>query len=238
MEASAPLDRERRARAAGVAAARALARRAAAVRCDHVLLRRLPLRVLLSARARHQRPLQDRPRTNRRSAMGAAIAGLLLRRGDRLPSRRAPPVSDVLLAGIVALVMTLAAVALQFYEYTTLGFGAASGGYAAVFFGWTAWYAVLALVGAYWIEIQVASLLRERPARASDARGARACPPTTTSCCARVSRHPPSTGPTSWRSAWSRSSSSTSSDAMDLGNWSWDPSLFYVVPAALLYCAR
>ena len=61
-------------------------------------------------------------------------------------------------AGIVALVCTLAAVALQFYEYTTLSFGAASGGYAAVFFGWTAWYAVVALIGACWIEIQVASL--------------------------------------------------------------------------------
>ncbi len=93
--------------------------------------------------------------------LGATIAGLFLVGAIvyRLAARRP---ADVLLAGIVALVTTLAAVALQFYEYTTLGFGAASGGYAAVFFGWTAWYAVLALVGVYWIEIQVASLLRER----------------------------------------------------------------------------
>lgn len=93
-------------------------------------------------------------------AMGTTIAGLLLIGAIvyRLAAHR--PSVDVLAAGIVALVCTLAAVALQFYEYTTLSFGAASGGYAAVFFGWTAWYAVLALIGAFWIEIQVASLLR------------------------------------------------------------------------------
>jgi heme/copper-type cytochrome/quinol oxidase subunit 3 len=95
---------------------------------------------------------------------GTAIAGLLVLGAIiyRLAARR--PFADVLPAGIVALLCTLAAVALQFYEYTTLHFGAASGGYAAVFFGWTAWYAVLALVGAYWIETQVASLVRRRGA--------------------------------------------------------------------------
>jgi heme/copper-type cytochrome/quinol oxidase subunit 3 len=95
-------------------------------------------------------------------AYGTAIAGLLLIGAIvyRLAARR--PFSDVVPAGIVALLCTLAAVALQFYEYTTLSFGAASGGYAAVFFGWTAWYAVLALIGAFWIEIQVASLVRLR----------------------------------------------------------------------------
>jgi heme/copper-type cytochrome/quinol oxidase subunit 3 len=92
--------------------------------------------------------------------LGIAVAGLLLIGAIvyGLAARR--PFSDVLPAGIVALLCTLAAVALQFYEYTTLHFGAASGGYAAVFFGWTAWYAVLALIGAFWIEIQVASLVR------------------------------------------------------------------------------
>ena len=58
--------------------------------------------------------------------------------------------------------MALAAVVLQFVEYTTLDFGASSGGYAAVFFGWTATYAIVALMGLYWIEIQVASLWRVR----------------------------------------------------------------------------
>jgi heme/copper-type cytochrome/quinol oxidase subunit 3 len=93
--------------------------------------------------------------------LGAAIAGLFLAGAViyRLAARRP---DDVLVAGSVALAATLAAVGLQFYEYTTLTFGAASGGYAAVFFGWTAWYAVLALMGAYWIEVQVAGLLRWR----------------------------------------------------------------------------
>src|ERR1700730_15546160 len=92
---------------------------------------------------------------------GTAIAGLLLIGAIvyRLAARR--PSADVLVAGIVALLCTLAALALQFYEYTTLRFGASSGGYAAVFFGWTACYAVLALVGAYWIEVQVATLVRQ-----------------------------------------------------------------------------
>ncbi|HEV2981733.1 MAG TPA: hypothetical protein VGX51_09900 [Solirubrobacteraceae bacterium] len=94
--------------------------------------------------------------------LGTAIAGLLLIGAIvyRLAARR--PFADMLPAGVVALLCTLAAVALQFYEYTTLGFGASSGGYAAVFFGWTACYAVAALAGVYWIEIQVASLVRRR----------------------------------------------------------------------------
>jgi len=94
--------------------------------------------------------------------LGVAITGLLLIGAIvyRLAARRS--FADVATAGIVALLCTLAAVALQFYEYTTLHFGAASGGYAAVFFGWTAWYAVVALMSVFWIEIQVASVLRRR----------------------------------------------------------------------------
>jgi heme/copper-type cytochrome/quinol oxidase subunit 3 len=86
---------------------------------------------------------------------GTAIAGLLLLGAlvYRLAARR--PFADVLPAGIVALLCTLAAVALQFYEYTTLR------------------YAVAALIGACWIEIQVASLVRLR-AGASERRPQRA----------------------------------------------------------------
>jgi heme/copper-type cytochrome/quinol oxidase subunit 3 len=69
---------------------------------------------------------------------------------------------DELAAGIIAVVCSLVAIALQFFEYTQIGFGAASGGYAAVFFGWTATYAIVALFGIYWIETQVASLWRVR----------------------------------------------------------------------------
>jgi heme/copper-type cytochrome/quinol oxidase subunit 3 len=69
---------------------------------------------------------------------------------------------DEFIAGAIAVVFSLAAIALQFVEYTQLDFGAASGGYAAVFYGWTATYAIVALMGVYWIEIQVASLWRVR----------------------------------------------------------------------------
>lgn len=69
---------------------------------------------------------------------------------------------DVLLAGVMAIVSSLIAVGLQFFEYTKLDFGASQGGYAAVFFGWTALYAIVALFGVYWIEIQIASLWRVR----------------------------------------------------------------------------
>jgi heme/copper-type cytochrome/quinol oxidase subunit 3 len=69
---------------------------------------------------------------------------------------------DVLLAGTLAIVFSLVAVGLQFFEYTKLDFGASQGGYAAVFFGWTALYAIVALFGLYWIEIQIANLWRVR----------------------------------------------------------------------------
>ncbi len=54
----------------------------------------------------------------------------------------------------------LAAVALQCIEYTTVDFGAASGGYASVYFGWTAMYSVAVLLAMYWLEVQVATAAR------------------------------------------------------------------------------
>ena len=69
---------------------------------------------------------------------------------------------DALALGRGALVLALLAVVLQVIEWTTLGFGPASGGYASVFIGWTSMYAVFALFCAYWIETQVASLWRTR----------------------------------------------------------------------------
>ena len=93
---------------------------------------------------------------------GIAIAALFLFSAViyRLAARR--PAGDSMAAGMIAVVMGLAAVVLQFVEYPALDFGAAQGGYAAVFFGWTATYAIVALMGLYWIEVQVASLWRVR----------------------------------------------------------------------------
>ncbi len=94
--------------------------------------------------------------------IGIAVAALFLASAViyRLAARR--PAGDSLAAGALAIVMGLAAVVLQFIEYTVLDFGASQGGYAAVFFGWTVTYAIVALMGLYWIEIQVATLWRVR----------------------------------------------------------------------------
>jgi heme/copper-type cytochrome/quinol oxidase subunit 3 len=94
--------------------------------------------------------------------IGIAIAALFFFSAViyRLAARR--PAGDEMAAGMVAVGMGVIAVGLQFFEYTVLDFGAAQGGYAAVFFGWTATYAIAALMGLYWIEVQVASLWRVR----------------------------------------------------------------------------
>jgi heme/copper-type cytochrome/quinol oxidase subunit 3 len=94
--------------------------------------------------------------------IGLAVAALFLFSAViyRLAARR--PAGDSMAAGMIAVLMGVAAVVLQFVEYTVLDFGASQGGYAAVFFGWTATYAIVALMGLYWIEVQVASLWRVR----------------------------------------------------------------------------
>lgn len=89
------------------------------------------------------------------------LSGLFLALAARRPS-------DELSMGGAALVLGLIGVGLQFLEYAFLGFGPASGGYASVFFGWTATYALAALWGIYWIEINVAALWRARRAEATD----------------------------------------------------------------------
>jgi heme/copper-type cytochrome/quinol oxidase subunit 3 len=80
----------------------------------------------------------------------------------RLTARR--EFGDAMAGGLIAVVLGVGAVVLQFVEYIVLDFGATQGGYAAIFFGWTATYAIIALMGLYWIEIQVASLIRVRRA--------------------------------------------------------------------------
>jgi heme/copper-type cytochrome/quinol oxidase subunit 3 len=94
--------------------------------------------------------------------LGVAVMALFL--GGAVIYRLAVKRSEVdeVAAGIIAVVFALLAIALQFFEYTTLDFGAASGAYASVFFGWTATYAIVALFGVYWIETQVASMWRVR----------------------------------------------------------------------------
>ena len=93
--------------------------------------------------------------------LGVAIMASLLLSGVifRLTSRRP---ADMLSGAIVSIVLALIALVLQVVEWTTLGFGPASGGYASVFIGWTATYALFIVFGIYWIETQTASLWRAR----------------------------------------------------------------------------
>jgi hypothetical protein len=93
--------------------------------------------------------------------LGVTIMGLLLLSGIlwRVGWMRR---EDTISTGIVAIVLAVAAVVLQFVEYTTLGFGPTNGAYASVFIGWTVTYALGAICAIYWIETQVATLWRAR----------------------------------------------------------------------------
>ncbi|HEY2316917.1 MAG TPA: hypothetical protein VGH67_01345 [Solirubrobacteraceae bacterium] len=93
--------------------------------------------------------------------LGTAIVVSLL--ASAAAMRAAATRSDLTVsAGGAALGLALLSVVLQVVEWTTLGFGPGSGGYASVFVGWTAFYAVLTLVCAFWIETQVATAWRRR----------------------------------------------------------------------------
>jgi heme/copper-type cytochrome/quinol oxidase subunit 3 len=63
---------------------------------------------------------------------------------------------------IGALLLGLAAVALQCIEYTVQRFGPTDGAYASVFCAWTAFFAIAVLTTMYWLETQVATELRAR----------------------------------------------------------------------------
>jgi heme/copper-type cytochrome/quinol oxidase subunit 3 len=65
-------------------------------------------------------------------------------------------------AGGAAVGLALLSIVLQVIEWTTLGFGPASGGYASVYVGWTGCYTVFMLFMVYWMETQVATVWRRR----------------------------------------------------------------------------
>jgi heme/copper-type cytochrome/quinol oxidase subunit 3 len=90
------------------------------------------------------------------SGLGVAIVVAVALSAAVARAGRAQPVR----AGALAIVLGLIAVALQCIEYTSVDFGPASGGYASVFFGWTALYSVMVLVAMYWLEVQVATVAR------------------------------------------------------------------------------
>jgi heme/copper-type cytochrome/quinol oxidase subunit 3 len=65
-----------------------------------------------------------------------------------------------LVAGGAALGLGLAAVGVQCWQYTALGFGPGDGGYASVYLGWTGFFAIFALGAMLWLETLLASALR------------------------------------------------------------------------------
>jgi heme/copper-type cytochrome/quinol oxidase subunit 3 len=87
---------------------------------------------------------------------GAAVLwlGLRDRRAERGPQWR--------IKGAVALVLAIAAIALQVVEWFSAGFGPADGGYASVYIGWTAFIVLFGVGAVFWLETTLASSIRYR----------------------------------------------------------------------------
>jgi heme/copper-type cytochrome/quinol oxidase subunit 3 len=62
--------------------------------------------------------------------------------------------------GLAALLLGLAAVAVQCWQYTDLAFGTEEGGYASVYLGWTGAFALFAFGAMIWLEILLATARR------------------------------------------------------------------------------
>jgi hypothetical protein len=80
--------------------------------------------------------------------------GLADHRAGRRPAWR--------VKGALALTAGLAAVGLQLAEWATIGFGPADGGYASVFFGWTAFNLMFVVGATFWLETVLATSIRYR----------------------------------------------------------------------------
>ncbi len=91
--------------------------------------------------------------------LGIAIVVVLILSAVLLRAAASNP-AVAIRAGLGAMLLAVLAVVLQAVEWSTLGFGPASGGYASVYIGWTAFYSVFALGCIYWIETQVATAWR------------------------------------------------------------------------------
>lgn len=93
--------------------------------------------------------------------LGVAVLVCLLASALALRIAVERPALTVRLGGL-ALSLAFLSVILQVIEWTTLGFGPASGGYASVYVGWTIFYSLGTLFCCYWIETQVATAWRRR----------------------------------------------------------------------------
>jgi heme/copper-type cytochrome/quinol oxidase subunit 3 len=59
--------------------------------------------------------------------------------------------------GIAALLLGLAAIGVQCWQYTDLGFGPGDGSYASVYLGWTGFFSLVAFIVLIWLEMLLAS---------------------------------------------------------------------------------
>jgi heme/copper-type cytochrome/quinol oxidase subunit 3 len=85
--------------------------------------------------------------------VAAARAALLL------PTFWRPAAGATLLLG-------LAAIALQCWQWAHLGFGPTDGGYASVYLGWTGFFTIFVLGAMYWLETILVTAVRTRVAAA------------------------------------------------------------------------
>ena len=65
-------------------------------------------------------------------------------------------------AAAAGLLLGLAAVAVQCWQYTDLGFGTEEGGYASVYLGWTGFFSIVVFGTMLWLETIVATAWRNR----------------------------------------------------------------------------
>jgi len=92
-----------------------------------------------------------------------ALSAIIMWIGARRPG-------DSVANGVVAIGLALLGVVLQFFQYSTLGFGPSSGGYASVFFGWTSLTAISVIGCLYWMETVVVTLWRAQKNGFADTR--------------------------------------------------------------------
>lgn len=93
-------------------------------------------------------------------AAAIVAAAVLIRLG--LIDQRARRRAAWRLKGAAAAVLLVAACVLQVVAWWTQGFGPADGGYASVYFGWTAMQVLFVIGLAYWVETSVAISFRYR----------------------------------------------------------------------------
>jgi heme/copper-type cytochrome/quinol oxidase subunit 3 len=97
---------------------------------------------------------------------GIAVAACIVASAALLWSgridQRADRRSTWRLKGLGALVLGLLSIVLQIVAWTQAGFGPTDGGYASVYFGWTALYMFFILATLYWLETCLAVSYRYR----------------------------------------------------------------------------